>query len=387
MGKFLLKRTFHIIVTMILFISITFLIFQLTPGDATQKYIANPNLSMADVARIQEQFGLNDPWYTQYFRYMRNVFTGNLGLSFSRYPRPVWDIISVRIPRTIVLFLTSRLLSFYIGFFLGKIIAWKRGSFVDTATTVVGISFWTMFYPLLAIINIWFFGYLLDWFPISGFVDPFLWRGVDLTSNTVFAYIILTGFLILGAWLLLRQYAKKPDLSLKVKKAIVFYSPFLLLLIGLGAWITSGYARYAWDILYHMVLPVLTLTLISFGQTMLLTRDSMMETIQEDYIMVAKAKGLMPKVIRDKYAARTAMLPVVTSLALSLGTVLSGGVITETLFSWPGLGLTLLEAAQTQDIPLAMGAFAFTGVFVLVAHLIADLLYAILDPRISTDNL
>src|SRR5690554_5843884 len=228
MGKFLLKRTFHIVVTMILFISITFLIFQLTPGDATQKYIANPNLSMADIARIQEQFGLNDPWYTQYFRYMKNIFTGNLGLSFSRYPRPVWDIISVRIPRTIVLVLTSRLLSFYIGFFLGKIIAWKRGSFVDTATTVVGISFWTMFYPLLAIINIWFFGYLLDWFRISGFVDPFLWRGVDLTSNTVFAYIILTAFLILGTWLLLRQYAKKPDLSLKVKKAIVFYSPFLL---------------------------------------------------------------------------------------------------------------------------------------------------------------
>ena len=103
--------------------------------------------------------------------------------------------------------------------------------------------------------------------------------------------------------------------------------------------------------------------------------------------MAARAKGLPPKLIRDKYAARTALLPVVTSLTLSLGFVLSGGVITESLFSWPGLGRTLLDAALMQDVPLAIGAFAFTGVFVLIAHLVVDILYAVLDPRISIETI
>ena len=115
---------------------------------------------------------------------------------------------------------------------------------------------------------------------------------------------------------------------------------------------------------------------------MLLTRNSMLETLREDYIMAARAKGLTEKSIRDKHAARNAMLPVVTSFVFSLAFALDGGVITETIFSWPGMGLTLLRAAVSEDIPMAIGALVFTGALALTAHLVADILYAFLDPRI-----
>ena len=148
------------------------------------------------------------------------------------------------------------------------------------------------------------------------------------------------------------------------------------------AWGLSGTAYLALDILKHMVLPIATLTLISFAGTMLLTRNSMLEILREDFVMAARAKGLPESVVRDKHAARNALLPVVTSLVYSLAFAIDGGIITETIFSWPGMGLTLLQAVRSEDLPLAMGAFVFIGMFALGAHLVADVLYAFLDPRI-----
>jgi peptide/nickel transport system permease protein len=115
---------------------------------------------------------------------------------------------------------------------------------------------------------------------------------------------------------------------------------------------------------------------------MLLTRNSMLETLREDYIMAARAKGLPEEVVRDKHAARNTMLPVATSFVLAISFVLDGGIITETIFSWPGMGRTLLLAAQEQDIPMVIGALLFTGTLALMGHLFADILYAFLDPRI-----
>ncbi|HOL52368.1 MAG TPA: ABC transporter permease, partial [Bacillota bacterium] len=136
-------------------------------------------------------------------------------------------------------------------------------------------------------------------------------------------------------------------------------------------------------IVRHMILPVVTLTLINFAGTMLLMRDSMLETVEEDYVMAARAKGLPDAVVRDRYAARNALLPTVTSLVLSLASSMSGGLVTETMFSWPGLGQVLFRSALANDYPLATGALVFTGIFLLIAHFVADMLYAALDPRIS----
>jgi peptide/nickel transport system permease protein len=146
--------------------------------------------------------------------------------------------------------------------------------------------------------------------------------------------------------------------------------------------LSGGAGRYALDILWHLGLPVITLALISFAGTMLLTRNSMLETLREDYILTARAKGLSEKVVRDKHAARNAMLPVVTSLVFSLAFALDGGVITETVFSWPGMGRTIVRAVASSDIPTAIGGLVFTAILALTAHLVADVLYVYLDPRV-----
>jgi peptide/nickel transport system permease protein len=139
---------------------------------------------------------------------------------------------------------------------------------------------------------------------------------------------------------------------------------------------------YAFDIAHHSVLPIATLTLVAFAGVMLLTRGSMLETLREDYILTARAKGVPEHDIRDRHAARNALLPVVTSFVLGLAFIIGGGVVTETVFSWPGMGQLLLGATLIEDIPLATGALGFIGILALFAHLLVDVLYAVLDPRI-----
>jgi peptide/nickel transport system permease protein len=148
-------------------------------------------------------------------------------------------------------------------------------------------------------------------------------------------------------------------------------------LVGLTA---AG--QVAWDILRHMVLPILTMTLISSGFYMLLMRDSMVETVTEDYVITAKAKGLRDREVRNRHAARNALFPLVTSFLLAMAFTLDASIITESVFSWPGIGLALLDAFIGRDMPLAIGIMVLLGVVASVAHLLIDLLYAYLDPRI-----
>jgi peptide/nickel transport system permease protein len=159
---------------------------------------------------------------------------------------------------------------------------------------------------------------------------------------------------------------------------------YALAILSLVAfWVVRDDMRpYALDIAHHSVLPVTTLTLVAFAGVMLLTRGSMLETLREDYILTARAKGVPEREIRDRHAARNALLPVVTSFVLGLAFIIGGGVVTETVFSWPGMGSLLLGATVVEDIPLATGALAFIGILALLAHLIVDILYAVLDPRI-----
>ena len=131
-----------------------------------------------------------------------------------------------------------------------------------------------------------------------------------------------------------------------------------------------------------MILPTFTVTLVAFAGTALLTRTTMMEVLKDDYILTARAKGLSQKRIRDRHAARTALLPVVTSFIFTIITIIDGSVLTESIFSWPGMGQLILEAVTREDIPLAMASFSFFGILALIAHFIADVSYAFLDPRI-----
>jgi len=398
MRRYVLRRLAQIVVTLYLYLTLVFFILEAIPGDVSQIYIQNPLLTKEVREQLIRDLGLDKPIHERYFTYLVNFFLGRWGTSFS-HDRPVWNIIIERLPRTALLFLTATLISFYLGFVLGKIIAWRRGQFAEYASTVTGITLFTVFTPMLALLLVWIFSLQLHLFPIANFLDENKWQLVSLRAETIFNYMLLTLGVVtivgLSLWWAAHRFIYQP------------WTRFFALLGGFtGLFALTGYFwmafgqcwdafpqyggricnwQLAGDILYHMVLPVLNVTLISFGGTMLLMRNSMLETIREDFVMAAKAKGLPDSRVRDKHAARNAMLPVVTSFVLSLALAIDGGIITETLFSWPGMGLTLLSAVQEKDMPLAVAALVFVGVFALIAHLVADVLYAYLDPRIRYD--
>ncbi|CAI8030152.1 Glutathione transport system permease protein GsiC [Geodia barretti] len=305
MTNYLAKRAGQMVLTLFLIVTLTFFLVQAQPGDYATFYALNPDLPAEVRAQIKESFGLDKPLWEQYLIHMKNTFTGNFGVSFGHFPRPVIEVLAERLPRTAVLFLTATAASFYIGFFLGKAIAWRRGGVLEYAATISGATLFTAFTPAFGLMMIWIFAFKLGWLPVGKFLDPL-----------------------------------------------------------------------------HMILPIVTLTLISFAGTMLLTRNSMLETMREDYVMAARAKGLPEKVVRDRHAARNALLPVVTSLVYSLIFAIDGSVIIEAVFSWPGTGMTLLDAVRSEDLPLVMGAMMFIGLFSLLAHVIVDVLYVYLDPRI-----
>jgi peptide/nickel transport system permease protein len=228
-----------------------------------------------------------------------------------------------RLPNTILLFTTSIVLSALLGVFLGKIAAWRSGQRSDTLMTIGALVCHTLFLPWLGLILIWLLGYWVGWFPVNGMITPQMW--ID------------------------------PH---------------------------AGYFMRIADILHHMALPLMTLVLVHFGSYLLIMRSSMLDTLKEDYIVTARAKGLDEKTIRNRHAAPNAALPVVTSVGLSLAFSISGGALTETVFTWPGIGRELVMAVSQSDYPLALAAFLLIAVVVLLANLGVDILYAYLDPRI-----
>lgn len=377
---YLVRRTWQMALTLFLILTVTFLLVQAQPGDYASFYALNPDLPPDVREQIKATFGLDKPLWQQYLIHMKNTVTGDFGVSFGHFPRPVLDVLAERLPRTLVLFVTATGLSFYIGFLLGKAIAWRRGGLLEYAATISGTTLFTVFTPAFALMMIWVFAFRIGWFPVGKFLDPLVWRNTEVTANTVFGLMLVSAAVLLTFVFWVALVVRKTE-----RKALRRLTLPILLTGALAltlAWAFSGIGHLALDILRHMVLPIATLTLISFAGTMLLTRNSMLETVREDYVMAARAKGLPDSVVRDRHAARNALLPVVTSLIYSLIFAIDGSVIVETVFSWPGTGLTLLEAVRSEDLPLVMGAIVFIGVLSLLAHLIVDLLYVYLDPRI-----
>lgn len=389
MGKFILRRLGQIIITLVIFQTLLFVILTAMPGDVTNRMLNNPDIPPEMRERTQEALGLNDPVLVQFGRWFKSFLTGDLGVSYSEYPRPVLDILKERVPRTLTLFLVATVVDFVVGFALGRALAWQRGGFFEYGSTIIGVTLYTVFTPWFALIMIFIFGARLRWLPLGKFLDPTLWRGIIIpnlpagvpVSNYIFNGLIITTSIMLVAWGLLVILTR--NLNTTTKNTYQLIGTALIVGGAVGYWaLFSEYGVLAWDLVKHMILPVVTLTLVGFAGTMLTTRQVMLETLQEDYIQTARAKGVPEHVVRDKHAARNAMLPVFTGLIIGLPGVISGGIITETVFSWPGMGLTLLNATQSEDIPLVMGTLSFIGVLSLLAHLVADIMYAFLDPRI-----
>ncbi|RKX43620.1 MAG: ABC transporter permease [Thermotogae bacterium] len=381
MLKFFSKRIVQIVILLFIYVTIVYWLMEAMPGSFTDKYLMNPKITPEIRQNLAKQFGLDKPAFTRYLYYMKNFLKLDLGISFSYFPKKVSSLIFERLPRTVFLFVTATLVSYILGYNLGKRAAWRRGKILDKTATFVGIVFWTIFLPLLAIFNIWLFGVILKILPLNQFINPNVWRETNLSAQNIFLKLLLNAFIFLVVMMISLIFAQRVK-TVAAKRTIVLLSAVVTLSVSIILWTSTGLGIYALDIILHMVLPVFTLTLYSFAGSMLVMRDTMLEVVREDYVVTAKAKGLPDRVVRDKHAARNALLPLITNFVISLGFTLSGGIITETMFSWPGLGRAYLEALNSQDTPLLIGLLVFTGIFVLLAHLIADVLYAFLDPRI-----
>jgi peptide/nickel transport system permease protein len=381
MWGYLARRLLQMLVTLLLFQVLTYLLIDAQPGDIADLLTLNPDIPPNEVQRMRMELGLDKPPVQRMVAYVGNFWRGDMGVSFLKYPTPVSDIIKERLPRTIVLFVTANVVAFWAGFVTGKILAWRRGGIVEYGSTIGGVTMYTIFLPWFALMMIWLFAVTLDWFPPGKFIDPLKWLSPDIPStNEIFMRIIWTtlialGFMFAGFWASNRA-PRKWRLPLRVASIV-------LPIAGVIAyWALSGYGYLAWDILSHLFLPVFTLTLYAFAGTMLLMRTTMLETLREDYILTARAKGVPDKQVRDKHAARNALLPVWTGLVFAITASIAGGIITETIFSWPGIGRALLTHALAEDIPVAMGILTILGIMTLVAHMIVDVGYAFLDPRI-----
>jgi peptide/nickel transport system permease protein len=319
--RFIIRRLVQIIFIFFIILTLLFVLFRLAPGDPVTRMV-DPTWTTEDVERLISQLGLDQPLWKQYLIYLKNFFMGRFGESF-HYGQPVVKIIGEKLPNTILLFTTSIILSALVGISLGKIASWHRGKRLDTWMTIGSLATHTLFLPWLGLLLIWIFASKIGWFPINGMISDEIW--IDPTS---------------GFWLKL------------------------------------------FDVVHHMILPLTSLFLIQFGASLLLMRSSMLTTLKEDYILTARAKGLTEKVIRNHHAAPNAALPVITGVGLSLAFSINGGALTETVFSWPGIGRELVLAVSQNDYPLAQASFLLIAAVVLLSNVVVDVLYAYLDPRI-----
>ena len=321
--KHLLRRTGFYLVALWASITINFFIPRLIPGDPASILLARfqGKMNPNAIHALQLQFGIsNDPLWIQYFQYLGNLFHGNLGISFTYLPTPVATVIGEEIPWTLTLVGISVVISFALGTLLGIATAWRRGSLLDSIFPPILTFFSSIPYFWLALIILYVFGYLLNLFPLNGGYD--------------------------------------------VGIPIGWSSDFILSAIE------------------HGILPASTIVLASMAGWMLGMRNTMLTTLTEDYVLLAQAKGLSNRRVMYAYAARNAILPNVTAFALSLGFVVSGSLLTEVVFSYPGIGYALLQAAQNSDYPLLQGIFLFIAIAVIGANFIADLAYTLLDPRV-----
>ena len=388
MYKYVFRRVYQLIIVFFLFLVTSYVLFDSIPGNAFQSLLLNPELPREAYDMVIQLYGLDKPLYERVILYIQNFFRGDFGYSYVHYPRTPIELIAERLPRTLMLFAMVNIVAFYTGFLIGKILAWRRGSKSETWITVTSVFSYTVFYPWFALMMLWFFGYKLDWLPIGKFLYPEKWYDSPYDSDVIFVSMIK--FIAVASILQMLAFVYTRNIESISARRNVRFTSFMLIIIGSFMYWNTGEMLnqkiYAMDIAYHMILPVFTVTVVAFAGTALLTRTTMMEVMKDDFILTARAKGISQKRIRDRHAARNALLPVVTSFIFTIVTIIDGSVLTETIFSWPGMGQLILDSVLREDIPVAMASFSFIGVFALIAHFIADISYAYLDPRIRIQS-
>jgi peptide/nickel transport system permease protein len=314
------RKVLAALATLAFVICFNFFLFRVVESDPVANLFRGRNLSEEQQAELRREFGLDGSKLEQFGRYVEQTLQLNLGRSYVSN-EPVMAEIWDRAWPTIALVGVSTLLSTIFGVMIGVAAAWKRRTKTDYGWTGFTMATYSMPDFWLGMLLLVSFAVLLDWFPVGGITDP----GSDATG---IAHLL--------------------------------------------------------DQVHHMFLPALTLTLAYLGEYALVMRSSLLDTMREDYLTLARAKGLRDVAVRNRHAVPNALLPVVTLIAINFGFVLSGAIAVETIYSWPGLGLLTYDALRAPDLPMLQGLFLVFSAAVIFMNLVADLLYGFLDPRVRT---
>jgi peptide/nickel transport system permease protein len=332
---YLLRRVIGTIPVIVLISLLVFLLIHAAPGDPADLLLSD-QASPEDIADARHRWGLDQPIYIQYFRFLLNMLQGDFGTSF-RYSDPVITLIGERLPATIELAIVSMLIAIVLGVPLGVWAGAKPNSWVDNLGSFFGFfgismpSFWFGIMLILVVS-----GYF-NWLPSSGRSTYGIARGSE------------TGFYIMAS-------------------------------------LFSGNFQAAWDGVKHIIMPAIALGTNMMGIIMRVTRSAVLEVMHEDYVRTARAKGVTESAVLWRHVLRNALVPVITVGGLELGTLLSGSIIVETVFAWPGSGSLLISAIQSRDYPLITGTvIIYTLAFVAINFMI-DILYGAVDPRIRFEK-
>jgi peptide/nickel transport system permease protein len=377
MHRFIIRRIVRGLVALVLFQSLLFTLVHALPYDFSSLILAGPSYRRF----VQSYLGLDLPLWQQYGRWLFDFVRFDLGRSYLFWPTPVINILGANLPRTLLLFLSGAIIAYALGIWLGKMLAWRRGGLLELGATLGGVAAYTSFAPFLGFVLIMLFGRELRWFSYQRFVDHNIWFDAPVTVDWLLIRIVGTAFLFFGGAFLLRYLTRavKPrSLRWSVRLAVLMGAIFS---VG-WAWFQSQVGYLALDLLQHLVLPLTTVVLLSFGETMMLMRTAMLETMGEEYVLTARAIGFSDKTIRDRHVARNAILPVLTRLALNLPFVLVGSLVIERVFLWTAMGQVVFNAVEYYDVPLLLGILSVIGVLTLLAHIVLDVLYVYLDPRL-----
>jgi peptide/nickel transport system permease protein len=391
---YLSKRAVASLAALLVFLTFMFFVTEtIIPGDYTTQFVLT--MDRDSRAELAEELGIDLPLWQRYLNWLGRLFSGNLGMSFRG--DSVTERLMGLIPYTLLVFVTGTAIAFVFGLWLGRVTAWRGPGFLSSSAVFGSVALYTTFPPWLAFLVVYFLVVRFELLPklaeLIGFKPSYnlwqnlrrdIWGASELTVPQVALYMFLTlagVALVLAAanWLLKRKTRRRLPVLLS-----------LPLLVGgwVGSWFVLGFAPQAADVLYHSSLPILIFALLAFGETMLVMRTSMMDTLKEDYVTTARAKGLPDAVVRDRHAARNALLPVLSRLVVSLPYLLTGLVILEVALEWPGISSAMFDSFYEQDMPMIMGGLLLVGVICAVARLVLDVLYATLDPRIrfGTDS-
>ncbi len=385
MTRYILRRLALSAIKLFVFISVMFFFIQVVmPGDFVDQFALSCNADCRE--RMRAQMGLDLPLWKRYLQWLSKIVRLDLGTSLTG--EAILDVFKMIIPPTMLVFVIGTILAFMIGLWLGTRTAWWKNGLASRLTTLGGLTLFTSFPPWLA----WLVSYIFtggrrfhvvrgNFGGISSTftgLDRFLWEDFPQTPSTVAFYMTMSLLVLFAFFFIVKGLLER--LIKKSLPGIVF-----IILTGaaaFGSWHLFDFAPQASNLLELAWLPLLVYVLLTFGETMIIMQSSMNEVLDSEYIKTARAKGLPVATIREKHAARNALLPVLSRLVISLPYLITGVVIIESSVGWPGMGTTMWNALYWQNIPIVMDVLLLVGALSLVARLVLDVLSAYLDPRI-----